>query len=135
MLDAADLFLKKVSLGKTWFTRADGACACLPIRPGGLDESGGESRDSCDVISVAAAKLLTGETIKDTTGAGDAFCGAFVHALASGLSLPACLQRASVAGTVGCLAVGARTSVPGTYWGFPKSRHAVYCPSLSALRP
>ena len=89
---------------------SEGAAACLSKRPN--DDSGKHISNNCDIISVDPPSLLDGEVIKDTTGAGDAFCGAFVHALAAGFSLRVCLQRASVAGTLGCLAVGARTAVP-----------------------
>ena len=54
----------------------------------------------------------TDETIVDTTGAGDAFVGAFCASLAAGHALPVCLRRASVAGTLGCTKVGARAGAP-----------------------
>jgi bifunctional ADP-heptose synthase (sugar kinase/adenylyltransferase) len=68
----------------------------------------------CDTLFVDALELRgeDGETLVDTTGAGDAFCGAFCASFVAGFTLPACLQRASVAGTLGCTRVGARTGVP-----------------------
>ena len=56
--------------------------------------------------------LVGDERVVDTTGAGDAFVGAFCASLASRRSLPDCLKRASVAGTLGCTRVGARAGVP-----------------------
>ncbi|WP_119459318.1 ribokinase [Rhodospirillaceae bacterium SYSU D60014] len=48
----------------------------------------------------------------DSTGAGDAFVGAFAAAVESGADLPAALHRASVAGGLACLAQGAQPSLP-----------------------
>ncbi len=48
----------------------------------------------------------------DTTGAGDAFVGAFAAAIAGGADLPAALHRASVAGGLACLKQGAQPSLP-----------------------
>ena len=91
---------------------AEGAAACLPTRPSR------ETRDKellstrVDVFRVAPLALVGDERVVDTTGAGDAFVGAFCASLASNRSLPECLQRASVAGTLGCTRVGARAGVP-----------------------
>jgi bifunctional ADP-heptose synthase (sugar kinase/adenylyltransferase) len=65
-----------------------------------------------DVLRVSALALVGDERVVDTTGAGDAFVGAFCASLASRRSLPDCLKRASVAGTLGCTRVGARAGVP-----------------------
>jgi ribokinase len=48
----------------------------------------------------------------DTTGAGDAFCGALVAALAGGLQLTAAARRASAAGALAATAAGAVPSLP-----------------------
>ena len=102
---------------------AEGAVACLPRTP---TRNGGEKqpRDTTQsqktaekvahLIRVADVKnvLIGDETIVDTTGAGDAFCGAFCASLAAGHALTVCLQRASVAGTLGCTKVGARAGAP-----------------------
>ncbi len=45
----------------------------------------------------------------DTTGAGDAFCGALAAALAAGLDWPSALRRASAAGAITALHRGANT--------------------------
>ena len=93
---------------------AEGAAACLPHRPAFSKTivSAESRRLARDVVRVSAPDLAAGETIVDTTGAGDAFCGAFCASLAAGHSLSVCLRRASVAGTLGCTKVGARAGVP-----------------------
>ena len=48
----------------------------------------------------------------DTTGAGDAFHGAFAAAVALGLDWPAVLRYASAAGALCCTKTGARTGLP-----------------------
>jgi len=48
----------------------------------------------------------------DTTGAGDAFHGAYAAGLSSGLSWEALLRRASVAGAACCEVLGARPGLP-----------------------
>ncbi len=48
----------------------------------------------------------------DTTGAGDAFCGAFATALASGESLHAAIRFANAAGAAAVTVVGATPSMP-----------------------
>jgi len=44
--------------------------------------------------------------VRDTTGAGDAFHGAFAAGLAHGLPLPEIVARAARAGAVACTALG-----------------------------
>ena len=92
---------------------AEGAAACLPTRPS-LTETVKKKTTKAfvDVFRVAALALVGDERVVDTTGAGDAFVGAFCASLASNRSLPECLRRASVAGTLGCTRVGARAGVP-----------------------
>lgn len=48
----------------------------------------------------------------DTTGAGDAFVGAFAAALDSGLCLPHAMAWASAAGGLACAVAGAQPSLP-----------------------
>jgi sulfofructose kinase len=48
----------------------------------------------------------------DTTGAGDAFHGAFALGLAQGLSIRHNIRRATVTGGLTCLQAGARTALP-----------------------
>jgi ribokinase len=50
--------------------------------------------------------------VVDTTGAGDAFCGAFAAALADGLDLATAVERGNAAGALACTSVGAQTSSP-----------------------
>lgn len=96
---------------------AEGAVACLPRTPRTPrgERSGEDVRNkSIRVVRVADVRnvLIGDETIVDTTGAGDAFVGAFCASLAAGHALPVCLRRASVAGTLGCTKVGARAGAP-----------------------
>jgi sugar/nucleoside kinase (ribokinase family) len=48
----------------------------------------------------------------DSTGAGDAFCGALAAALAAGRSLAEAVQRAVAAGALATTHVGAREGMP-----------------------
>ncbi len=50
--------------------------------------------------------------VVDTTGAGDAFHGAFAAALAAGLDWPDILRLASAAGALCCEVLGARPGIP-----------------------
>ncbi len=50
--------------------------------------------------------------VKDTTGAGDAFCGALVAALDANRDIARALAEATAAGTLACLATGAQSSAP-----------------------
>lgn len=50
--------------------------------------------------------------VKDTTAAGDTFCGALVAALSEGRPLNAALQVASAAAALACTREGAQTSIP-----------------------
>ena len=51
-------------------------------------------------------------TPKDTTGAGDAFCGVLAAALDGGLDMTGALRHASVAGSLACLTEGAMPAMP-----------------------
>lgn len=50
--------------------------------------------------------------VVDTTGAGDAYCGTFAAALHAGLPIEEAMRRASVAGSLACLKLGAQDSLP-----------------------
>lgn len=50
--------------------------------------------------------------VVDTTGAGDAVCGSFCAAIASGASMPDALRYAVVAGSLACTVAGAQRSQP-----------------------
>ena len=50
--------------------------------------------------------------VRDTTGAGDTFAGAFAAALDAGMPTPDALARASVASGLACLEIGAQQSIP-----------------------
>lgn len=60
---------------------------------------------------IARAKVLPVRVV-DTTGAGDAFCGAFAAALDSGRNPEAALAFACVAGSLTCETPGAQTGSP-----------------------
>jgi ribokinase len=48
----------------------------------------------------------------DTTGAGDAFCGAMAAALERRTPIQGALERANVAGALACMALGAQEAMP-----------------------
>lgn len=52
--------------------------------------------------------------VVDTTGAGDAFLGAFAAGLDAGLPMPEAFARGAVAGSLACTALGAQTAAPGS---------------------
>lgn len=49
---------------------------------------------------------------RDTTAAGDTFCGVLTAALCHGAELPTALQRASAAAALACVEIGAQSSIP-----------------------
>ncbi len=51
-------------------------------------------------------------TARDTTAAGDTFCGALVAALSQHDGLPAALRQASAASALACTRLGAQSSIP-----------------------
>ncbi|MCH2098469.1 MAG: PfkB family carbohydrate kinase, partial [Pseudomonadales bacterium] len=50
--------------------------------------------------------------VVDATGAGDAFTGALVAGLASGLGAEAAVVRANAAGALACTRLGAGVAIP-----------------------
>jgi sugar/nucleoside kinase (ribokinase family) len=50
--------------------------------------------------------------VKDTTGAGDVFHGAYIAALLEGLSHPECARYAGAVSSLKCMYVGGRTAIP-----------------------
>lgn len=61
-----------------------------------------------DVVYVPAPSV----TVRDTTGAGDAFCGAFAWALDAGFDAHDAAARGVVAGSLATTGIGARTAMP-----------------------
>jgi ribokinase len=51
------------------------------------------------------------EDVADTTGAGDAYCGAFAAAIHNKQSVPEAMRYGSVAGSLACRGKGAQASV------------------------
>lgn len=51
------------------------------------------------------------DEVVDTTGAGDAYCGAFTAALFKGKPIPEAMRFASIAGTLACRGKGAQASI------------------------
>lgn len=50
--------------------------------------------------------------VKDTTGAGDIFHGAFTYGIANGYTLEECVKLGNIAGALSTTGIGARNSVP-----------------------
>jgi sugar/nucleoside kinase (ribokinase family) len=50
--------------------------------------------------------------VKDTTGAGDVFHGAYIAAMLEGLPHPECARYASAVSSIKCMFVGGRTGIP-----------------------
>ncbi len=50
--------------------------------------------------------------VKDTTGAGDIFHGAFTYGIANGYTLEECVKLGNIAGTLSTTKIGVRNSVP-----------------------
>ncbi|MEW5302517.1 MAG: hypothetical protein WDW36_005295 [Sanguina aurantia] len=63
-------------------------------------------------VMLAAAACLPKEAVVDTTGAGDAFIGSVVYALATGLGCARMLQLASLVAACKCTRLGARPGLP-----------------------
>ncbi len=57
-------------------------------------------------------RSFTAPSMVDSTGAGDAFHGAFCHFLERGYDIGRCLELASAAGAMNCRAYGGRTALP-----------------------
>ena len=66
------------------------------------------------ILTATASERLPACTVEavDTTGAGDAFCGAFATALASGETLNSAIAFANAAGAAAVTVIGATPSMP-----------------------
>ena len=69
----------------------------------------GAKPDGSDALHVAALKL---ETVTDTTGAGDAFCGTYAACIHDGKSFAEALKYASIAGSLTCKKLGVQDALP-----------------------
>ena len=82
---------------------ADGALVVVTLGSKGILAGRGEKRFRFAPPPVA---------VVDTTGAGDAFCGALASALDQGLETDQALREAVAAGSLACTIAGAQTSSP-----------------------
>lgn len=77
--------------------------AIITLGKRGSVSMAGDRQLRCDAFPV---------DVVDTTGAGDAFLGAIAQQVASGVPLERSLQRASAAGTLATMRVGAQQAMP-----------------------
>lgn len=92
-----------------WLTAAAGLCdlgpkTCVVT----LGARGAVHADAAETVAHAAFPV---EAV-DTTGAGDAFCGALAAALAAGCSVDHAVRRACAAGAVATTRMGAQSAMP-----------------------
>lgn len=107
-------------------------CAVLVPNEVEMDDLGGGSVDDLLEAGVGAVVVTRGRQgadlhrpgrpvhrqpsfpgeVVDTTGAGDAFCGALGWALAGGADLERAVRLAAAAGALACREVGARSGLP-----------------------
>lgn len=107
-------------------------CAVLVPNEVEMDDLGGGSADDLLEAGVGAVVVTRGRQgadlhrpgrpvhrqpsfpgeVVDTTGAGDAFCGALGWALAGGTDLELAVRLAAAAGALACREVGARAGLP-----------------------
>jgi ribokinase len=73
-----------------------------------LGASGAVGVLGCDEIRVAAPRV----EVIDTTGAGDAFVGAYAAALEAGYERKTSIRRAATAGSLACAVRGAQPALP-----------------------
>jgi ribokinase len=90
-------------------TPAAAAAAATPAAtPAGVARTGVGRRSDLHVWEVSAERVAT----VDSTGAGDAFCGALAAALAEGRPLAEAVKRAVAGGALATTHVGAREGMP-----------------------
>ena len=78
-----------------------------------LAEDGGDSSDTAYVCRFASASVLPPALVRDSTGAGDAYNGAIVSALAQGdIPWSVSMILASIVAAINCTNVGAREGLP-----------------------
>ena len=82
--------------------------ALAPARPAAVARTGAGRRSDLHVWEVPADRVAT----VDSTGAGDAFCGALAAALAEGRPLAEAVERAVAGGALATTHVGAREGMP-----------------------
>lgn len=75
-----------------------------------LGAQGAEAYNADGLVAQAPAMAL--DHVVDTTGAGDAFCGALAAFLDQGMALGDALKGACIAGSLSCRKMGAMSSYP-----------------------
>ncbi|KAK9822274.1 hypothetical protein WJX74_002061 [Apatococcus lobatus] len=66
----------------------------------------------CATVTVSTAASLPSDAVQDTTGAGDAYLGAILHSLSTGLKLEKAMRLAAVVAACKCTALGSRPGLP-----------------------
>jgi ribokinase len=115
LLHEVDLLVVNESEAARLVGRTAGPAAAAALRELGprtcvvtLGARGAVRADAADVVTQAAFHV---EAV-DTTGAGDAFCGALAAAIAAGIGLDEAVRRACAAGAVATTRMGAQSAMP-----------------------
>jgi ribokinase len=111
LLDAVDVLVVNRSELETFAGDSDPAAAARLAVPITVVTMGAEGAAvvTGDVVVVFPAPEVD---VVDTTGAGDAFCGALAAAFDAGMEMSDGVSRAVVAGALATTALGARSAMP-----------------------
>jgi ribokinase len=111
LLDAVDVLVVNRSELETFAGDSDPAAAAQLAVPSTVVTMGAEGAAvvTGDVVVVFPAPEVD---VVDTTGAGDAFCGALAAAFDAGMEMSDAVSRAVVAGALATTAFGARSAMP-----------------------
>lgn len=88
---------------------------CVLLPPGASAALPADARAGRRCVAhqaTAAARCALQDAVVDTTGAGDAFIGSVLYALATGLDRPSMLKLAVTVAACKCTAIGARQGLP-----------------------
>lgn len=108
-LGVGDQDLQKVEYVLSKCPKARWVCVTLGAE-GSITLERGKRLD--EALRIPASPLPFGGSVRDTTGAGDAFIGALLNGLRRGLALEANLRVASYVAAANCTADGARGGMP-----------------------